>query len=72
MKRERSGKRIQGSRMVRAYCYKCGDPIRITYGKGIPYCDDCMHVKVNYWGRWDHLTPRQWEALKKMGKGLIR
>jgi hypothetical protein len=69
---EKTNAPIQGSRYVRAYCYDCGDPIRISR-RGIPICNDCLvgHHRPLY-GRWEHLTPRQWEALKKMGKSMVR
>lgn len=46
---ERAGERIQGSKFVRDFCARCGEPIRVAtiFDEKVPdrrienYCNDC-------------------------------
>lgn len=41
------GDPIQGSNLLRAYCARCGEPIRVPVGAGLhgQRCRDCRHAR---------------------------
>jgi len=45
---EARGERIQGSKLFRDFCCKCGEPIRVSkvVKYGIAVCDDCNTPSV--------------------------
>ena len=63
---EKAGERIAGSRYFRAFCLKCGEPIRVSSPKGGAQCEGCSKTIVSH-GTWANLTARQVEGLKKTG-----
>jgi hypothetical protein len=69
---------IPGSRLLRAFCGRCGQPIRIHIDKAVscvirnadPMCVDCDEgVEKPHTSRASVLTPRQAACLKKTTGG---
>jgi hypothetical protein len=60
---------IRGSKLLRAWCCDCGEPMRITVshakdiaeGNGEACCEQCSPRKTI--DKWNVLTPRQSAAL---------
>ena len=60
-----AGDMIPGSRFYRAYCERCGEPMRVNASERDyeHYCEECGPKRPDDLSK--NLTPRQRDALKK-------
>ena len=63
----RPGDPVAGSRLVRAYCHNCGEPIRVTYGVNLntQECHNCV-------GTFIRKTIMQPRSIRTQTRGPIR